>query len=226
MRWWLTACPGIAVGSNGHGHSHAERVELAGVIASLLDSAGLDVAVAESLTGGMVASALAEVLGSSNWFRGAVVAYASDVRCQTRAAHRAAWAGSQRASGRRDGRRRSAVTAGRPLTGAAGPDEQDGQPPGTAFLALSDGMETHVEHCYIDCDDPAEVLHLLPHRRRHRPLPDPAGSDVSRSTPGYRMNSEVITVCVTSATFFVVPVTQSVILVGLPRCTGQIPPQW
>ena len=43
------------------------------------------------------------------------------------------------------------------LTGAGGPEGQDGQPPGTVFLALSDGMETHVEHRYIDCDDPAEV---------------------------------------------------------------------
>jgi len=68
------------VDSNGHRHSRAEREELAGVIASLLDSAGLNVAVAESLTGGMVASALAEAPGSSNWFRGGVVAYASDVK--------------------------------------------------------------------------------------------------------------------------------------------------
>jgi len=48
------------VGSDGHHHRRAERIELARVISSLLDSAGLDVAVAESLTGGMVASALAE----------------------------------------------------------------------------------------------------------------------------------------------------------------------
>jgi len=61
------------VGSDGHSHSRGERVELAGRIAALLDSAGLEVAVAESLTGGMVASALAEAPGSSNWFRGAVV---------------------------------------------------------------------------------------------------------------------------------------------------------
>lgn len=42
------------------------------------------------------------------------------------------------------------------------------------FLALSDGVETHVEHRYVDCDDPAEVcaeavaeaLRLL-HRHLH-----------------------------------------------------------
>jgi nicotinamide-nucleotide amidase len=62
--------------------SHAERSKLAVRIAELVDSAGLSVAVAESLTGGMVASALAEAPGSSTWFRGAVVAYASEVKHQ------------------------------------------------------------------------------------------------------------------------------------------------
>lgn len=158
MRWSLTACPGIAVGSNGHGHSHAERVELAGVIASLLDSAGLDVAVAESLTGGMVASALAEAPGSSNWFRGAVVAYASDAKHELLTVPPGPVVSAQAAAAMADGVRRLLRAAlAVALTGAAGPDGQDGQPPGTVFLALSDGMETYVEHCYIDCDDPAEV---------------------------------------------------------------------
>ncbi|MGH3972640.1 MAG: CinA family protein, partial [Pseudonocardiaceae bacterium] len=56
---------------------HAQRSRLATGIAELVESAGLKVAVAESLTGGMVASALGESPGSSTWFRGAVVAYAS-----------------------------------------------------------------------------------------------------------------------------------------------------
>ncbi|MCA1703003.1 MAG: CinA family protein, partial [Actinobacteria bacterium] len=43
------------------------------------------------------------------------------------------------------------------LTGAGGPDGQDGQPPGTVFLALSDGLRTQVEHHVFDDDDPAEV---------------------------------------------------------------------
>ncbi|WP_181779738.1 CinA family protein [Pseudonocardia pini] len=36
--------------------------------------------VAESLTGGMVASALARAEGASTWFRGAIVAYAGEVK--------------------------------------------------------------------------------------------------------------------------------------------------
>jgi nicotinamide mononucleotide (NMN) deamidase PncC len=54
--------------------------ELVDRITELLDAADVTVAVAESLTGGMVASALAEASGASKWFRGAVVAYASEVK--------------------------------------------------------------------------------------------------------------------------------------------------
>ncbi|HVE95863.1 MAG TPA: CinA family protein [Pseudonocardiaceae bacterium] len=64
------------MGDNGH----AERSRLATSIAELVDAAGLDVVVTESLTGGMLASALAEAPGSSRWFRGAIVAYASEVK--------------------------------------------------------------------------------------------------------------------------------------------------
>ena len=128
------------------------------MIASLLDSAGLNVAVAESLTGGMVASALAEAPGSSNWFRGGVVAYASDVKHELLTVPPGPVVNAQAAAAMADGvRRLLRADVAVALTGAAGPDGQDGQPPGTVFLALSDGVETHVEHRYIDCDDPAEV---------------------------------------------------------------------
>ena len=55
------------------------------------------------------------------------------------------------------------------LTGAAGPDGQEGRPAGTVFIALATGTSTWVEHRHWDRDDPAEVcgqavrqaLHLL-----------------------------------------------------------------
>jgi nicotinamide-nucleotide amidase len=56
------------------------RQELVDRVTELLDSADVTVAVAESLTGGMMASVLAEAPGASKWFRGAVVAYASDIK--------------------------------------------------------------------------------------------------------------------------------------------------
>jgi nicotinamide-nucleotide amidase len=43
------------------------------------------------------------------------------------------------------------------LTGAGGPHGQDGQPPGTVFLGLSDSRQTQVEHRYFASADPDEV---------------------------------------------------------------------
>ncbi len=58
----------------------ATRDEIAARIAELAPGTGLSVAVAESLTGGMISSALAAAPGASGWFHGAVVAYSSDVK--------------------------------------------------------------------------------------------------------------------------------------------------
>lgn len=160
-------------------YGHAERSELAASIAELVDSAGLKVAVAESLTGGMVASTLAEAPGSSTWFRGAVVAYASEVKHELLNVPPgpvvSADAAASMAAGVR-GLLRADIAVG--LTGAGGPSGQDGQPPGTVFLALSDGLHTEVEHRYFDDDEPAKVcartaaeaLQLLLKRAERIPL--------------------------------------------------------
>ena len=64
----------------GNGPDRAQRTALAARIAELAGSAGVHIAVAESLTGGMLSSALVEAPGASTWFRGAVVAYTRDVK--------------------------------------------------------------------------------------------------------------------------------------------------
>jgi nicotinamide-nucleotide amidase len=144
------------VGSGSHGHG--ERAELAGMIAERVSSAGLHVAVAESLTGGLLASALAEAQASSIWFRGAVVAYAAEVKHQLLGVPPGPVVNAQAASTMADGvRRLLAADIGLALTGAAGPDGQDGQPPGTVFFGLSAGAETQVEHRFFADRDPASV---------------------------------------------------------------------
>jgi nicotinamide-nucleotide amidase len=131
---------------------------LVGQITELVDQAQLTVAVAESLTGGMLASALAEACGASNWFRGAVVAYASDVKHQLLGVPAGPVVSARAAEAMAGGvRRLLGADVAVALTGAAGPDGQDGQPPGTVFFGLSDGRDSHVEHRYFDCDDPAQV---------------------------------------------------------------------
>ena len=56
--------------------------ELATEILRLLTANGQTVATAESLTGGLVAAALTDIAGSSQAFRGGVIAYATELKAQ------------------------------------------------------------------------------------------------------------------------------------------------
>lgn len=109
----------------------------------LLVEAGATVAVAESLTGGLLGATLTAIAGSSRTFRGGVIAYATDLKTRLLdvpgplldaegpvSAHVAA----AMAAGVRDTLQ---ATYGVALTGVAGPDPQDGNPPGTVFVAVA-----------------------------------------------------------------------------------------
>jgi nicotinamide mononucleotide (NMN) deamidase PncC len=52
----------------------------ADLVGAALNRGGRTLAVAESLTGGLLASAFARASGSSEWFRGGIVAYSSTVK--------------------------------------------------------------------------------------------------------------------------------------------------
>lgn len=106
-------------------------------VGRLLLDAGLTLAVAESLTGGMVASRLVDVIGASSWFRGGVVSYASDVKFDVLGVREgpvvAADAAEEMAAGVA---RLLDADVGLATTGVAGPDEQEGKPVGTVFLGV------------------------------------------------------------------------------------------
>ena len=119
--------------------------DAAAEIIALLTARGQTAAVAESLTGGLLAAALTAVPGASAAFRGGVVAYATEVK--------ATMLGVPRDLLERHGavhpdvaaamaagvRRRMAATIGAATTGVAGPDPADGQPVGTVYIAVSAG---------------------------------------------------------------------------------------
>jgi len=56
------------------------NVTIAGAVGNKLNSASLVLGVAESCTGGLMASLLTAQPGASHWFRGGVVAYSNDVK--------------------------------------------------------------------------------------------------------------------------------------------------
>ena len=124
--------------------------DLAAEIIQLLTRNGQTVASAESLTGGLVAAALTDVPGASNAFRGGVVAYATELKAGLLGVdqgmldrHGAVYApvAAAMAAGIRD---RLRATIGVSTTGVAGPDPQDGQPPGTVHIAVSLSDDTVV----------------------------------------------------------------------------------
>lgn len=109
----------------------------------LLRDAGDTLAVAESLTGGAVSASVVDVPGASAVLRGGVVAYATDLKAQLLgvapallAAHGAVH--PDVAAAMAEGvRGRLGATWGVATTGVAGPDPQDGRPPGEFHVAVA-----------------------------------------------------------------------------------------
>jgi len=111
-----------------------------GVIGQRLLARGWHLAVAESLTGGLIASRLVNVAGASGWFRGGVVSYASEVKFDLLGVEPGPVVNPETAEQMARGVRELLhADVGLGITGVAGPDEQDGQRPGTVFVGLSFG---------------------------------------------------------------------------------------
>jgi nicotinamide-nucleotide amidase len=120
-----------------------ERLALAGRVVGMLTERGETVAVAESLTGGLLAAALVEVPGVSAVFRGGIVAYATDLKATLLGVpgallERHGAVHPEVAAAMASGvRTRLNASFGLATTGVAGPDPADGQPVGTVFIAVS-----------------------------------------------------------------------------------------
>jgi nicotinamide-nucleotide amidase len=109
-------------------------------LSRLVERAGVRVAVAESLTGGRLSAELAAAPSASEWFRGGIVAYASDVKYDlldvprgpvvSESAARAMAAGACRLLD---------ADIAVAVTGVGGPGPQDDEPPGTVWFALHHG---------------------------------------------------------------------------------------
>jgi nicotinamide-nucleotide amidase len=112
-----------------------ESMEVA--VAAQLIARGLTLGVAESLTGGLIASRLVNVPGASAWFRGGVVAYHSQVKFDVLAVPVGPVVSEDAAAAMARGVCQvTGADVGLGITGVAGPDDQEGKGPGTIFVGL------------------------------------------------------------------------------------------
>ncbi|MDQ2836528.1 MAG: CinA family protein [Actinomycetota bacterium] len=108
-----------------------------------LRARGQTVAVAESLTGGLLAAALTSTPGASQSFRGGLVVYATDLKASLAGvsaqllAERGAVDAEVAIELARGARSRLSASWGIGVTGVAGPQPQDGKAVGTVFVAVA-----------------------------------------------------------------------------------------
>ncbi|GAA3334383.1 nicotinamide-nucleotide amidohydrolase family protein [Curtobacterium sp. C1] len=132
-------------------------------LVAALTARGETVAVAESLTGGLVVATLVGVPGASAVVRGGVVAYATPVKhtvlgvsADLLAEHGAVdpEVARQMASGVRTALAVDGVPAtwGISTTGVAGPDPQDGKPVGTVFVGIASASGAEAYELHLEGD--------------------------------------------------------------------------
>ncbi len=127
-------------------------------VVGLLRDLGLSLATAESLTGGLLGATLTSVPGASAVFRGGIVAYATDLKERLLGVAgdvlREEGAVSRptalaMAAGVRDATGADWALA---TTGVAGPDPQEGHPPGTVWLAVAGPQGSAARRCSFTGD--------------------------------------------------------------------------
>ncbi|SEG03915.1 nicotinamide-nucleotide amidase [Actinacidiphila yanglinensis] len=164
----------------------AEPAQAAREALRLLIGRAETLAVAESLTGGLVAAELVAVPGASVAFRGSVTAYATELKHEILGVDSALLAergavdaevARAMAEGVRD---RLGADWGVSTTGVAGPDPQDGQPAGTVFVAVAGPRDTTVSPLRLPGDrgavrraSVAAVLELLTSELRRSTVAGP-----------------------------------------------------
>ena len=117
-------------------------MDIAARVHRLLQERGESVATAESLTGGRLAAALTAVPGASRSYLGGVVAYATSVKEELLGVPEALVAAHGVISAEcaltmaRGAAAATGATWGIGTTGVAGPDRQEGHPPGTVHVGL------------------------------------------------------------------------------------------
>jgi nicotinamide-nucleotide amidase len=141
-----------------------ETLRLAESIGTALLNQHRSVAIAESLTSGSLACHLGAAEGASQWFRGGVIAYASDVKFSVLGVDPGPvvtpGCARQMASGVA---RLMDADIGVALTGVGGPGAEEGKPEGTVFIAIVTGDGDQVEEHHFS-GGPAAVVYAATHQ--------------------------------------------------------------
>lgn len=113
-------------------------------VGTLLLHQHLTLGLAESVTGGMIGSRITAVPGASEWFRGGIVSYASAVKFDLLGVPEGPVVTPEAAETMAAGAAKAlAADVGLAVTGVAGPDSREGEPPGRVFVGLAlDGTTT------------------------------------------------------------------------------------
>jgi nicotinamide-nucleotide amidase len=125
----------------GHHIFGIDRDTLQSVVGRLLKERGQTLAVMESLTGGLLASTITDVAGSSEYFIGGLVSYSTEMKVQMGVAreileqHGAVSEPTARAMAHAV-RQRLGADFGLGITDVADPDLQEGKPVGTVHIAI------------------------------------------------------------------------------------------
>ncbi|MHB8189654.1 MAG: competence/damage-inducible protein A [Ferrimicrobium sp.] len=142
------------------------------VVAGLLIERGLQLAVAESLTGGMMASRAVGVPGASKWFLGGVVSYQNAVKREVLDVRAPEVVSERAACEMADGvARLLGADVAVATTGVAGPDWLESQAPGTVWIGIHTQLGTA-----------AQMVQLLGDRERVRAYSVASAFDLLRLT--------------------------------------------
>ncbi|MEU0539982.1 CinA family protein [Nocardia sp. NPDC005978] len=127
-------------------------------LAAAAQHRNLTVAIAESLTCGSLAAALGAAPNSAQWMRGAVVAYSVYAKQQILGVPNVPVVSETAARTMASGvRALLAADIAVAVTGVGGPDDQDGEPAGSVWLAVDSADGQSARHEQFD-GDPEDVL--------------------------------------------------------------------
>jgi nicotinamide-nucleotide amidase len=105
-------------------------------VGRLLAERGLSLGLAESVTGGLIASRIVAVPGASRWFRGSIVAYDPAVKRELLGVAEGPVVTAEAAQAMALGARRAlGADVGLGVTGVAGPEPAEGEAPGTVWCS-------------------------------------------------------------------------------------------